>query len=88
MDLLRATWRRGEKSIGPMLVPYYRQLLPILNVFRNCDSLKVTLNVLSDGSKRDGKELIEKDARQKLCARSRKETLRVLEARWWPRCTD
>jgi len=78
MDILRHL-ATCEKSIGPMLVPYYRQLLPILNVFRNCDSLKVTLNVLSDGSKRDGKELIGKGRSAKTLRILVKETLRVLE---------
>ncbi len=78
MDLLRHL-ATCEKSIGPMLVPYYRQLLPILNVFRNCDPLKVTLNVLSDGSKRDGKELIGKGRSAKTLRVLVKETLRVLE---------
>jgi hypothetical protein len=78
MDILRHL-ATCEKSIGPMLVPYYRQLLPILNVFRNCDSLKVTLNVLSDGSKRDGKELIGKGRSAKTLRVLVKETLRVLE---------
>ena len=78
MDILRHL-ATCEKSIGQMPVPYYRQLLPILNVFRNCDCLKVTLNVLSDGSKRDGKELIGKGRSAKSLRVLVKETLRVLE---------
>ena len=78
MDILRLL-ATCERSIGPMLVPYYRQLLPILNVLRNYDCIKVTLSLLSDDSKRDGTELIGKGRSAKTLRVLVNEALRVLE---------